>query len=138
MPHPWVLLTNWTDRIGFCASTSSCQLRPPSMVPSTSCRQTTHPVVVLMKFRPTYSLVDEYCLLQCVPSLVVKMAPDPTAQPTRGVNIWMAASAGMKAGSVPSVVAVGGGLGVGWAYGFVASVGGVGRGGGGVGVAGGG
>src|SRR5437868_13939406 len=66
-----------------------------------------------MKSRPTYWLVDEYCLLQCAPSLVVKMAPDPTAQPSRGVNIWMAASAGMKAGSVPSGVAVGVGLGVG-------------------------
>jgi transcriptional regulator with XRE-family HTH domain len=47
----------------------------------------------------------------------VKIAPDPTAQPSRGVTIWIAPSAGMKLGSVPSGVGVGVDVGVGDAVG---------------------
>src|SRR5207248_29582 len=40
-------------------------------------------------------------------SMVAKIACAPTAQPRRGPTIWMAASAGTKAGSTPDGVGVG-------------------------------
>jgi hypothetical protein len=60
-----------------------------------------------MKSTPTNSSVDAYCFVQWAPSLVAKMACDPTAQPARGPTIWMAPSAGTNPGSMPVAVGVG-------------------------------
>ena len=96
-----------TERIGLSASPSWCQDRPPSLVPSRLRAPTAQPVVVLMKSTPTNSSVDANCFVQCAPSLVAKIACDPTAHPSRGPTIWIAERAGTKRGSRLEGVGVG-------------------------------
>src|SRR5438445_12377419 len=93
-----------TDRIGAGGSPSWRHERPPSVVPSKERVATAQPVVALMKSTPTNSSVEAYCLVQCAPSMVAKIACDPTVQPRRGPTIWMAARAGTKPGSMPEGV----------------------------------
>src|SRR5712691_752193 len=106
IPQPDVALMKCTDRIGAWGSPSCRHERPPSVVPSRDRVATAHPVVAPMKSTPTNSSVDPYCLVQCMPSAVVKMACEPTAQPRRGPTIWMAPSDGTKRGSIPDEVGV--------------------------------
>src|SRR5438067_3221789 len=89
-----------TDRIGCEASPSSRQVRPPSLVANRLRTPTAHPVEALTKSTPTNSSVEVNCRVQCKPSLVAKIACDPTAQPVRGPTIWMAERAGMNCGSL--------------------------------------
>src|ERR1700736_3545247 len=106
IPQPCRALTKWTERIGMSGSPSWCHERPASVVPSKVRGATAQPVVALTKSTPTNSSVEAYCFVQCAPSVVPKMACDPTAQPTRGPTIWIAASAGTKPGSTPDGVGV--------------------------------
>src|SRR5919201_5289708 len=107
IPQPSDGLTKCTDRNGFAGSPSGCQLRPPSVVCSNERAPTTHPVVALMKSTPTNSSVEAYCFVQWFPSLVAKIACDPTAHPSREPTIWIADSAGTNSGSTPAGVADG-------------------------------
>src|SRR6266576_2792725 len=107
IPQPCVAVAKWIDRSGTRGSPDWRQVRPPSVVLSSVRVASAHPVVALMKSTPTNSSVDPYCFAQRVPSVVAKIAWAPTAQPSRGPTIWMAASAGTKPGSTPDGVTVG-------------------------------
>src|SRR5207237_5042451 len=107
IPQPCVAVAKWIDRSGTRGSPNWRQVRPLSVVPRSVRVATAQPVVALMKSTPTNSSVEAYCFVQCVPSVVAKMAWDPTAQPTRGPTIWIAARAGVKTGSRLDGVGVG-------------------------------